>query len=181
MPGSNTTMFGIYLSFANLRKCVDCLKAIGCRTSDISVLSPDREATPPRDPVNGQSAIATTGSEAMMVGSLGWFTYISTPPVGLLARALTSLGVPAYEAERYEIRIKNGAILLSVRSTNPVWTQRISDILKQTGAEELSKSEDASLSILGRATPGHASKSRAERTGMSSESRQQPAFEARAS
>ena len=179
MSGNNTTIFGIYLNFASLRKCVDCLKAIGCRTTDISVLSPDHGATTPLGSVDGEAVTAAASSEAIMVGSLGWFTYIRTPPVGLLTRALTSLGVPAYEAERYENRIKNGGLLLSVRSASPVWTERIGEILKETGAEEMSKSEDAVLTILGRAPAEHA-KPRTERTRIASEIRES-AFAARAS
>jgi hypothetical protein len=47
------------------------------------------------------------------------------------------MGIPEYEAKRYEGRVKKGGILLSVHSDNSDWTARAKRILEQTGAEDI--------------------------------------------
>jgi hypothetical protein len=48
------------------------------------------------------------------------------------------MGIPEYEAKRYEGRVKNGGILLSVHSDDSKWTGRAKDILQKTGAQDIS-------------------------------------------
>jgi len=57
--------------------------------------------------------------------------------VGGVTGALVGMGIPEYEAKRYEGRLKNGGILLSVHSDNSDWTKRAKDILERTGAEDV--------------------------------------------
>lgn len=57
---------------------------------------------------------------------------------------LTGLGIPEYEAKRYEGLIKSGGILLSVHSDNSDWTARAKRILKDSGAEDISSTGEAS-------------------------------------
>lgn len=57
--------------------------------------------------------------------------------VGGVTGALVGLGIPEYEAKRYEGRLKNGGILLSVHSDNSDWTKRAKEILERTGAEDI--------------------------------------------
>jgi hypothetical protein len=54
------------------------------------------------------------------------------------------MGVPEYEAKRYEGRVKEGGILLSVHSDNSDWTKRAKNILEQTGVADVSSSGEAS-------------------------------------
>jgi hypothetical protein len=58
--------------------------------------------------------------------------------VGGVAGALVGMGIPEYEAKRYEGRVKNGGILLSVHSDNSEWTSKGKAILERTGAEDIS-------------------------------------------
>jgi hypothetical protein len=58
--------------------------------------------------------------------------------------ALIGAGIPEYEAKRYEGRVKNGGILLSVHCDNSDWTSKAKDILERTGAEDGSSTGDAS-------------------------------------
>ena len=58
--------------------------------------------------------------------------------VGGLTGALVGMGIPEYEAKRYEGRIKKGGILLSVHSDDSQWTKRAKEILERTGAEDVS-------------------------------------------
>ena len=48
------------------------------------------------------------------------------------------MGIPEYEAKRYEGRVKSGAILLSVHCDNSEWTKKAKQILEDTGAEDVS-------------------------------------------
>src|SRR5205814_5546904 len=44
--------------------------------------------------------------------------------VGGLVGALVGMGIPEYEAKRYEGRVKEGGILMSVHADNSDWTKR---------------------------------------------------------
>ena len=50
---------------------------------------------------------------------------------------LIGMGIPEYEANRYEGRIKEGGILLSVHADDKDWKDKGKDILKRTGAEDI--------------------------------------------
>jgi hypothetical protein len=63
--------------------------------------------------------------------------------VGGLVGALVGMGIPEYEAKRYEGRIKEGGILLSVHCDNSDWVGRAKDVLKRTGAEDISSTGEA--------------------------------------
>jgi hypothetical protein len=63
--------------------------------------------------------------------------------LGGLIGALVGMGIPEYEAKRYEGRIKEGGILLSVHSDRSEWTKKAKEILERTGAEDISSSSEA--------------------------------------
>jgi hypothetical protein len=52
------------------------------------------------------------------------------------------MGIPQYEAKRYEGRIKEGGILVSVHCDNSEWVSRAKDLLKETGAEDISSRDE---------------------------------------
>ena len=58
--------------------------------------------------------------------------------IGGITGALIGMGIPAHEAKRYEVRVKEGGILLSVHSDNADWTKRAKEILERTGAQDIS-------------------------------------------
>ena len=64
--------------------------------------------------------------------------------VGGIAGALVGMGIPEYEAKRYEGRVKDGGILLSVHSDNSDWTKRAKMIMEATGAQDISSTSEAS-------------------------------------
>jgi hypothetical protein len=64
--------------------------------------------------------------------------------VGGLTGALVGAGIPEYEAKRFEGRIKDGGILVSVHCDNSEWTSRAKDILERTGAQDVSSTSEAS-------------------------------------
>lgn len=53
------------------------------------------------------------------------------------------MGIPEYEAKRYEGRIKGGGILLSVHCDDSAWTGKAKKILEETGAEDVSSTGEA--------------------------------------
>lgn len=166
MAGKNTAVFGIYPSYEAVERGVDALKSAGFRNTDISVLFPENAGTKEFAHDKGTKAPegATTGaaSGAVVGGTLGWLAgigalaipglgpFIAAGPimaalagvgvggaVGGVTGALIGLGIPEYEAKRYEGRLKKGGILLSVHSDNSEWTKRAKEILERTGAEDI--------------------------------------------
>src|ERR1700733_5353343 len=64
--------------------------------------------------------------------------------VGGVTGALIGMGIPEYEAKRYEGRVKSGGILLSVHADSSEWTKRAKQILEDTGAQDISSTGEAS-------------------------------------
>jgi hypothetical protein len=53
------------------------------------------------------------------------------------------MGIPEYEAKRYDGRVRQGGILVSVHCDNSEWVGRAKGILKQTGAEDIASAGEA--------------------------------------
>jgi hypothetical protein len=167
MAGKNTAVFGIYPNQSAVERAVDALKTAGFRNTDISVLFPENVGTKDFAHEKGtkapEGAATGAGSGAVIGGTLGWLAgigalaipgvgpLIAAGPivaalagvgvggaVGGLTGALVGMGIPEYEAKRYEGRVKKGGILLSVHSDNSEWTGRAKKILEQTDAEDIS-------------------------------------------
>ena len=172
MAGKNTAVFGIYRDQMGVENAVDALRAEGFRNTDISVLFPENEGTKDFAHEKNTKAPegATTGatSGAVIGGGLGWLAgigalaipglgpFIAAGPimaalagagaggvVGGLTGALVGMGIPEYEAKRYEGRVKEGGILLSVHSDNSEWTKKAKQILERTGAHDISSAGEA--------------------------------------
>jgi hypothetical protein len=60
--------------------------------------------------------------------------------VGGLTGALIGLGIPEYEAMRYEGKIRDGNILISVHAENSEQTKRAKQIFKDAGAQDIASS-----------------------------------------
>jgi hypothetical protein len=56
---------------------------------------------------------------------------------------LIGMGIPEYEAKRYEGMIRNGGILLSVHCDSSDWEKRAKDLLHTTGAQDISSTSEA--------------------------------------
>jgi hypothetical protein len=173
MAGKNTSAYGIYANRASLERGVEALKNANFRNEDISVLFPDNEGSKEfaheknTKAPEGATTGATTG--VLAGGALGWLAgigalaipgvgpFIAAGPIvaalagagvggtlGGLTGALIGAGIPEYEAKRYEGRIKEGGILMSVHCDNSEWTKKAKDILEHTGAEEVASAGEGS-------------------------------------
>ncbi len=64
--------------------------------------------------------------------------------LGGIVGALVGMGIPEYEARRYEGRVKDGGILLSVHCDGSEQIQAAKDALNATGAQDVSSGEEHS-------------------------------------
>ena len=160
-------VLGIYPNYAAVENGVDVLKEAGFRNTDISVLFPETVVSKDFALKKGtkapEGAAVGAGTGAVVGGALGWLVgvgalaipglgpFIAAGPimaalagmgaggaVGGIAGALIGMGIPEHKAKRYEVRVKEGGILLSVHSDNADWTKRAKDILERTGAQDIS-------------------------------------------
>jgi len=176
MAGKNTAAFGIYTTRTGVEAAVDALKAAGYRNTDISVLFPVNEGSKDfaheKNTKAPEGATAGGATGALLGGTLGWLAgigslaipglgpFIAAGPimaalagagaggaVGAVTGSLIGMGIPEFEAKRYEGRVKDGGILLSVHCDDSSWTKRAKKILEDTGAENVSSSGEASSDI----------------------------------
>src|SRR6476659_8460294 len=175
MAGKNTAVFGIFKSRTQAENCVDALISGGFRSDDISVLAPDQNTTkelatekntkaPEGTATGAGTGMAVGGTLGLLagIGALaipGLGPFIAAGPimgalagigaggaVGGLVGALVGMGVPEFEAKRYEGRVKDGGVLLSVHCDTADEIERAKDILKRTGANDIASSGEASVS-----------------------------------
>jgi len=69
--------------------------------------------------------------------------------VGGIVGALVGMGIPEFEAKRYEGRVKNGGVLLSVHCDSSDEVNRAKDVLKRTAADDISSAGEKSSSTHG--------------------------------
>src|SRR5580692_4389474 len=65
--------------------------------------------------------------------------------VGGIIGALVGMGIPEYEAKRYEGRLKDGGVLLSVHCDTSGEISRAKELLEGTGAEDIASSGEAAV------------------------------------
>jgi uncharacterized membrane protein len=63
--------------------------------------------------------------------------------VGGIAGALVGMGIPEFEARRYEGKIKEGNILISVHSESRNEAKRAREIFEQADADDIATSSEA--------------------------------------
>src|SRR5580704_5168248 len=173
----NIAVFGLYSSETQAAEGVDQLRVAGFRNTDVSILYPEnsgnKDLAHEKNTKAPEGAIAGAGSGALVGGTLGWLAgigllavpgvgpFIAAGPimallagvgvggaVGTMVGALIGMGMPEYEAKRYEGRIRNGGILFSVHCDSSEWVTRAKELLKQTGAEDIASAAEAGADFL---------------------------------
>ena len=176
MTSKHTAVFGLYQNAAQAEHSVDQLIAAHFRSDAISVLLPDNQSTKdfahekstkaPEGTTAGVTAGGAIGGTLGLLAGIGALAipgvgpFIAAGPimgalaglgvggaVGGLIGALVGMGIPEYEAKRYEGRIKEGGILLSVHCDTSDEIARAKDVLKHTGAQDISSTGEASADV----------------------------------
>ena len=164
---ADKAVFGIAQTEAQAVTIADNLKAAGFTENDVSVLFPDKQGTKDfaheQHTKAPEGATAGAGGGAILGGALGWIVgigalaipglgpFIAAGPimaalagaaggaaVGGLTGALIGMGIPEYEAKRYEGKVKDGNILMSVHTTDGAERDRAKEIFQTAGAEDIS-------------------------------------------
>jgi hypothetical protein len=159
---------------AQAGRIVDGLKAAGFSNNDISALLPDKTGTKDfaheKSTKAPEGAITGAGAGGLLGGALGWLAgigalaipgvgpFIAAGPImaalsgaaigataGGIAGTLVGMGIPEYEAKRYESKIREGRILLSVHSDNADETKRAKEIFERAGAEDIATAGEQSV------------------------------------
>jgi len=153
---------------------VDQLKASGFSNNDISVLFPDKRGTKDfaheKHTKAPEGAATGAGAGVLAGGALGWLAgigalaipgvgpFIAAGPimaalsgaavgatVGGIGGALVGLGIPEYEAKRYEGKIRAGNILISVNTEDSAEAKRARNIFEEFQAEDITTTAEASV------------------------------------
>jgi hypothetical protein len=167
-------VYGIYTDRAHAEEALDSIRAAGFRAEDISVLMPENIGTKDigyEKHTKAPEHAAVGGAAGGVVGgALGWLIgigalaipglgpFLAAGPIvaaiagfgagsviGGLTGALTGMGIPEYEAKRYEGRIRSGGSLVSIHCETDVWTSRAKEMLAHTGAEDIAVTDVATV------------------------------------
>lgn len=151
---------------------VEALRIAGFANNDISVLFPDKAGSRDFAHEHNTKAPegATTGGVAGMgIGAvLGWVAgigaiaipgvgpFIAAGPIvaalsgaaiggatGGIIGALVGMGIPEFEAKQYESKIRSGNILISVHTEVSEERDRVKEIFKTAGAEDIASGSEA--------------------------------------
>jgi heat induced stress protein YflT len=185
MTDKKTAVFGLYPTIEHAERAVDALVAAGFSNADVSVLMADNQGTKdfahekqtkaPEGTTTGVAAGGAIGGTLGLLAGIGALAipgvgpFIAAGPimgalaglgvggaVGGLVGALVGMGIPEYEAKRYEGRLKEGGVLLSAHCDTSEEITRAKDILKRTGANDIASAGEEAV--------GAASKSRDRHT-----------------
>ncbi len=176
MAGKNTAVFGIYKSRAHAEGAVDRILKAGFSENDISVpdiksskeFAHEKNTKAPEGTTTGATTGGVIGGTLGVLAGVGALAipglgpFIAAGPimaglaglgvggaVGGLVGALVGMGIPEYEAKRYEGRVKDGGVLLSVHCDTSEEISRAKEMLKQTGAEDISSAGEKAVSSHG--------------------------------
>jgi hypothetical protein len=172
MAGKNTAVFGIYSTGDAAERAVEELIRAGFASSDISVLLPDtrstrefahqKETKAPEGTAAGVTAGGVIGGTLGVLAGVGALAipgvgpFIAAGPlvaglaglgvggaVGGLVGALIGMGIPEYEAKRYEGRVRDGGNLLSVHCDTAKQVKTAKELLKETGAQDVASAGES--------------------------------------
>src|SRR5271154_788378 len=173
MSDKKTAVFGIYSTRNSAEQAAEALVNAGFATGDISVLLPEnlgskeirteKATKAPEGATTGATSGAVLGGALGLLAGIGALAIPGVGPliaagpimatragmgvggtVGGFTGALIGLGIPEYEAKRYEGRMQKGGILLSVHCDTSDEIKRAKELMKITGAEDISSTGESS-------------------------------------
>jgi hypothetical protein len=174
MADKKTAVFGIYSTREAAERATDAIVNAGFSPADISVLLPEnlgnrsigteKATKAPEGATAGGTTGAVLGGALGMLAGIGALAIPGVGPliaagpimatlagagvggaIGGITGALVGLGIPEYEAKRYEGRIQKGGILLSVHCASSDEVKRAKEIIERTGGEDVSSTSEASV------------------------------------
>lgn len=169
---SNKSVFCIATSLDQADRIVENLKNANFSNNDISALFADKESTHEfaheKNTKAPEGTVAGVSTGGLIGGALGWIAgigalaipgigpFIAAGPVlsalsgiaiggalGGITGALIGLGIPELEAKRYEGKIREGNILISVHTENAEELGRAKDIFKRENARDICSTSEA--------------------------------------
>jgi hypothetical protein len=178
MEGKNTSVFAIFQSRFAAESAVDRLMSDGFPSKSISVLMSDTRSSrefatekntkAPEGTAAGAGIGGTVGGALGLLAGLGALAIPGVGPmiaagpimgalagigvggtVGGIVGALIGMGIPEYEAKRYEGRVKEGGVLVSVHCDTSEDISRAKDVLKNAGGGDISSSGEKAISSHG--------------------------------
>ena len=176
MNDKKTAAFGLFPSVARAERAVDELVSAGFSNADVSVLMADNQGSKdfahekqtkaPEGTTTGVAAGGTIGGTLGLLAGIGALAipgvgpFIAAGPimgalaglgvggaVGGLVGALVGMGIPEYEAKRYEGRVKEGGVLLSVHCDTSEEITRAKDLLERTGANDIASAGEEAVAV----------------------------------
>jgi len=164
----STSVFCIASSVTIANTIVDRLKRAGFSDNDISVLFPDKGSTRDfahekntKAPEGATIGAGTGGAVGGTLGLLAGIGMLAIPGVGPfiaagsimaslsgiavgaavggITGALIGMGIPEIEAKRYEGKVKDGNILISVLTEDSDEVDKAKEIFKSENASDISK------------------------------------------
>lgn len=170
---SKKSVFCIATTESQAEQIVESLKYAYFSNNDISVLFPDKGTTRnfahEKHTKAPEGAATGAGTGGVVGGVLGWIAgigalaipgvgpFIAAGPImaalsgaavgaaiGGIAGGLIGLGIPEFEAKRYEDRVKNGNILISVHAENDKEIQKAKQIFTDAQAEDICTTSESS-------------------------------------
>ncbi len=170
---AKTSVFCIATTYMQAEQIVERLKNSGFSNTDISALFPDKQTKDfahEKNTMAPEGAATGAGAGGVMGGALGWLAgigalaipgigpFVAAGPImamlggvavgatlGGITGALVGMGIPEHEAKRYEGKLKEGNILISVHSENSAETIRAEAIFKQAGAQNIATSSEGAV------------------------------------
>ncbi len=175
MAGKNTAAFAIFPTRSAAETAVDRLHTAGFSQDDVSVLMADKQGSKdfasekntkaPEGTTAGVLGGGTVGGTLGLLAGLGALAIPGVGPliaagpimatlaglgigsaVGGLVGALVGMGIPEYEAKRYEGRVNDGGILVSVHCESSEEVSRAKEVLKAAGGEDIASSGEKAVS-----------------------------------
>jgi hypothetical protein len=169
---SKKSVFCIATSRDQADRIVDRLKTSGFFSNDISALFADthtsRDFAHEKNTKAPEGAITGAGTGGAIGGTLGWIAgigalaipgigpFIAAGPimaalsgaaigaaVGGITGGLIGMGIPEIEARRYEGKLKEGNILISVHTENSDQITLAEDIFAESGAQDICTTDEA--------------------------------------
>ena len=174
MASKKTAVFGIYPTQMAAEHAIDTLTKSGFPVSDVSVLVPEtignkdmgteKATKAPEGAAAGASSGAVLGGTLGLLAGIGALAIPGVGPliaagpimaalagigvggaVGGFTGALIGMGIPEFEAKRYEGRLQKGGILMSVHCDTSEEVKQAKAILERTGGEDVTSSGESSV------------------------------------